>query len=140
MTFRPQVLPICLLRVVDMGAVLGPKLHVAALCIYWCQYSFNFFIYALRCHQYRKAYLDFIKIVGRKSIGMVTRKDDEKSASFWIKAEYLFFNLTDDLIIKRILGNEISYANYDQSNFNRLLRNNNRNKIKTMRGNFVKKL
>jgi hypothetical protein len=40
---------------------------------------------------------------------MVTRKDDEKSASFWIKAEYLFINLTDDLTLKRILSNEISF-------------------------------
>ncbi len=29
-------------------------------CIYWLQYSINFFVYAARCEQYREAYLYFL--------------------------------------------------------------------------------
>ncbi len=29
-------------------------------CVYWIQYSFNFFLYALRSQQYRDAYADYL--------------------------------------------------------------------------------
>ena len=35
-------------------------LNTIFYCVYWIQYSFNFFLYALRSDQYRKAYLDYL--------------------------------------------------------------------------------
>ena len=34
--------------------------YLIAFCIYWFQYSLNFFIYAARSEQYRKAYKYFL--------------------------------------------------------------------------------
>ena len=36
-------------------------LYLVLLCLYWLQYSANFFIYAARCDQYRKAYVYFLQ-------------------------------------------------------------------------------
>ena len=35
-------------------------IHLALYFLYWFQYSLNFFIYAARCQQYRRAYVYFI--------------------------------------------------------------------------------
>ena len=53
------VMPITLVNVVNVQ-LDEPKLHLALFCIYWLQYSLNFFIYAGRSEQYRKAYSYFI--------------------------------------------------------------------------------
>ena len=51
------VLPITFIYEVDL------KIHSALFCVYWLQYSLNFFLYAARIEQYRKAYLFFLKEV-----------------------------------------------------------------------------
>ena len=38
-------------------------LKIGLICIYWAQYSVNFFIYAGSCHQYRQAYRNLIQKV-----------------------------------------------------------------------------
>ena len=46
-------------------------IRLGTLCLYWCQYSANFFIYAARSDQFRKAYIYFLKnvsIVNQPSI------------------------------------------------------------------------
>ena len=53
------VMPITLVNVVNVK-LDEPKLHLALFCVYWLQYSLNFFIYAGRSEQYRKAYSYFI--------------------------------------------------------------------------------
>lgn len=53
------VMPITLVNVVNVQ-LDEPTLHLALFCIYWLQYSLNFFIYAGRSEQYRKAYSYFI--------------------------------------------------------------------------------
>ena len=40
-----------------------PLVHLGFFCLYWLQYSLNFFIYAARSEQFRKAYSYFLKMV-----------------------------------------------------------------------------
>ncbi len=49
-----------MLCVVIDTSIGNGNLLLAFNCIYWVQYSFNFFIYALRSDQFRKAYLDYL--------------------------------------------------------------------------------
>ena len=56
------VMPIALVNIIDDTST-SPKLHLALFCIYWLQYSLNFFIYAARSEQYRKAYWYFLRKV-----------------------------------------------------------------------------
>ena len=53
------VMPIALVNIIDKKSN-NPQLHLALFCLYWLQYSLNFFIYAARSEQYRKAYSYFI--------------------------------------------------------------------------------
>ena len=49
---------------VDLEIYQGNSyIAVPAYCLYWSQYSLNFFIYAARSDQYRKAYLYFFQTV-----------------------------------------------------------------------------
>ena len=49
---------------VDLELYQGNSyIAVPVYCLYWSQYSLNFFIYAARSDQYRKAYLYFLQTV-----------------------------------------------------------------------------
>ena len=56
------VMPIALVNIID-DTHFSPQLHLALFCVYWLQYSLNFFIYAGRSEQYRKAYWYFLRKV-----------------------------------------------------------------------------
>ena len=56
------VMPIALVNIID-DTHFSPTLHLALFCVYWLQYSLNFFIYAARSEQYRKAYWYFLRKV-----------------------------------------------------------------------------
>ena len=56
------VMPIALVNIID-DTHFSPQLHLALFCVYWLQYSLNFFIYAARSEQYRKAYWYFLRKV-----------------------------------------------------------------------------
>lgn len=56
------VLPITLINTINEDATL-PELHLGFHCLYWLQYSLNFFIYAARIEQFRNAYSYFLKSV-----------------------------------------------------------------------------
>ena len=53
------VMPIALVNIIDFKSN-SPQIHLALFCLYWLQYSLNFFIYAARSEQYRKAYSYFL--------------------------------------------------------------------------------
>lgn len=53
------VMPIALVNILDKKSD-SPQLHLGLFCLYWLQYSLNFFIYAARSEQYRKAYVYFL--------------------------------------------------------------------------------
>ena len=60
------VMPITIVNILhDFGVhgILDSYCYLFAFCIYWLQYSLNFFIYAARSEQYRRAYLFFLKEV-----------------------------------------------------------------------------
>ena len=44
----------------NKGVEVPPILYFVSYCLYWSQYSLNFFIYAARNVQYRKAYKAFL--------------------------------------------------------------------------------
>ena len=56
------VMPITICHILqDLGGhQSNPMVYLAVYCLYWFQYSFNFFIYAFRSGQYRKAYKFFL--------------------------------------------------------------------------------
>ena len=56
------VMPIALVNIID-DTHFSPRIHLALFCVYWLQYSLNFFIYAARSEQYRKAYWYFLRKV-----------------------------------------------------------------------------
>ena len=56
------VTPISVLNVVD-PEVRYPVYHLVAFCIYWPQYSLNCILYAARSEQYRRAYVEYIKMI-----------------------------------------------------------------------------
>ena len=56
------VLPISAVNIFDSTSE-KTSLYLGLFCLYWVQYSFNFFIYAARSEQYRKAYVYFLKKV-----------------------------------------------------------------------------
>ena len=56
------VMPIALVNIID-DTHISTQLHLALFCVYWLQYSLNFFIYAARSEQYRKAYWYFLRKV-----------------------------------------------------------------------------
>ena len=58
------VKPIIILQIIgDRHIKVHPIAYLGIYCLYWFQYSINFFIYAARCEQYRKAYKYFLKNV-----------------------------------------------------------------------------
>ena len=55
------VQPIIILQIIgDRHIKVHPIAYLGIYCLYWFQYSINFFIYAARCEQYRKAYKYFL--------------------------------------------------------------------------------
>ena len=50
------VMPLTIFNLVDSRVTHGSA-YLALYCIYWTQYSFNFFVYAARNKPYRKAYI-----------------------------------------------------------------------------------
>ena len=56
------VMPVTICHILqDLGGHQShPMVYLAVYCLYWFQYSFNFFIYAFRSGQYRKAYKFFL--------------------------------------------------------------------------------
>ena len=56
------VMPIVVVNIVD-GSSERPAINLAFFCLYWLQYSLNFFVYAARSEQYRKAYVYFLRKV-----------------------------------------------------------------------------
>ncbi len=51
--------PITIMNITDPMAN-NLELNLAFFCIYWLQYTLNFFIYAMRSEQFRTAYADFL--------------------------------------------------------------------------------
>ena len=61
------VMPMALVNMIDVEGEY-PHVHLALFCLYWLQYSLNFFVYAARSEQYRKAYSYFLNRVKKNFI------------------------------------------------------------------------
>ena len=69
------VMPITIVNILhDFGVhgILDSYCYLFAFCVYWLQYSLNFFIYAARSEQYRRAYLFFLKEVCMYYVSIVS--------------------------------------------------------------------
>ena len=64
------ILPVLVGEVMDVKSQ-HPLLMLGLYFVYWSQYSINFFIYAARSEQYRKAYVYFLKKVIKKEYYLV---------------------------------------------------------------------
>ena len=52
--------PLALLYYFFKASIPSPEVDLLIFCLYWCQYSLNFVIYAAKSEQYRKAYKFFL--------------------------------------------------------------------------------
>ena len=59
----PQPIKDIILNYLDEKSTSGLYLDKVTLCLYWLQFSLNFFIYAVRNSQYRQAYKYFLSKV-----------------------------------------------------------------------------
>ena len=55
--------------------------------LYWFQYSFNFFLYAAACEQYRRAYIYFIKCI-YFAVNLLTKKVVGNTYNSWISYSF----------------------------------------------------
>ena len=82
--------PLIILQTLENAGITSLDAHCIRSLVYFLydfQYSFNFFLYAAACEQYRRAYIYFIKCI-YFAVNLLTKKVVGNSYNLWISYSF----------------------------------------------------